>query len=392
MVNADVKLLLVSDDPGQAEDIASRVTGMFPQYLHIHPEEVRREIGRLQPDIVLLHERKDGSGISLLPLIKREVSDVLIVYLAERRDPILTRDVNRAGAFDILFLPEEINALEDVLNRALKAWQAGGGNKEAAATFTWGRGQVITFTSGKGGCGRSLLASTLAQTLMLESTAGVLLVDLNLQYGGLETYLGVEGDRNLHDLTPVLQELNDNHIRSVTVVEPHSQVEVLVSPADAEIGEQIGEEHVERLLRAARLYYDYILVDLPTEMTPLSCVALEEADRIFYVMTPDAPSFRIFSRVLDLYAKVNIDPTDRLEVLLNRVSRDSELDAKDVQQHFGYPVVGRFQDDAKRIQQAINRGNPLRKSRRERGLSPFVRDVQKLARFLLAQQSGKSAS
>jgi pilus assembly protein CpaE len=391
-LNADVKLLLISEDPAYAQDIAARVKGMFPQHLHIHPDEVRHEISRLQPDIVLLHERKDGSGIALIPLIKREVSDALIIYLAERRDPIRARDVNRAGAFDLLFLPEEINALEDVLGRALRAWQLGSGSREAAAEFAWGRGQVIAFTSGKGGCGRSLLASTLAQTLMLESTVGVLLVDLNLQYGGVETYLGVENDRTLYDLTPVLQELNDNHIRSVTVVEPHSQVEVLVSPADAEIGEQIGEEHVERLLRAARLYYDYILVDLPTEMTPISYTALEEADRIFYVMTPDALSFRIFSRVLDLYAKINVDPTDRLEVLLNRVSRDSELDARDVQQHFGFPVAGIFQEDFKRIQQAINRGHPLRTSRRERGLSPFARDVQKLARALLAQQSGRSAS
>ncbi|MBN2909251.1 hypothetical protein JQC72_06910 [Polycladomyces sp. WAk] len=36
-------------------------------------------------------------------------------------------------------------------------------------------------------------------------------------------------------------------------------------PADAEIAEQIAEEHVERVLQAARLYYDYILVDLLTE-------------------------------------------------------------------------------------------------------------------------------
>src|SRR5690606_24334596 len=120
-----------------------------PQHLHIHPDEVRHEISRLQPDIVLLHERKDGSGIALIPLIKREVSDALIIYLAERRDPIRARDVNRAGAFDLLFLPEEINALEDVLGRALRAWQLGSGSREAAAEFSWGRGQVVAFTSGK---------------------------------------------------------------------------------------------------------------------------------------------------------------------------------------------------------------------------------------------------
>ncbi|MEW8987227.1 MAG: hypothetical protein AB2401_09545, partial [Bacillus sp. (in: firmicutes)] len=65
-MKADVKLLLISEDPAHAQDIAARVKGMFPQYLHIHPEEVRREISRLQPDIVLLHERKDGSGIALI--------------------------------------------------------------------------------------------------------------------------------------------------------------------------------------------------------------------------------------------------------------------------------------------------------------------------------------
>ncbi|BCU80325.1 hypothetical protein JIR001_01080 [Polycladomyces abyssicola] len=390
-MSAEIKLLVVTEEPAQAEDIQSRVGNQFPQFLHIHPSEVRREIARLQPDIVLLHEMKDGSGIQLIPYISREVSDVFIIYLTERRDPVRTRDVSRAGAFDVLFLPDEITALEDVLSRAVKAHQAKEYRSEASASFTWGRGQIISFYSGKGGCGRSLISSTLAQTLQLDSTSGVLLVDLNLQYGGLESYLNIESDRSIYDLTPVLEELNDNHIRNVTVVEPYSQVEVLTSPADAEIADQVTEDHVERLLRAARLYYDYILVDLPTEMSTLTFTALEESDKLFYVMNPDSVSMRIFGRVLDLFGKIGVDTSDRLEVILNRISRDYELNAKTVQQHFPYPVIGEIHEDTKRLQQMINRGTPLRTSRRERGLSVFARDIQKIAKRLLSQQAGKTA-
>jgi pilus assembly protein CpaE len=388
----DAKLLVVTEDHTQAEDIRNRVGQTFPQLLHIMPNEVRREISRLQPDLVVLHETKDGMGLQLLPYIAREVPDALVVFLTERRDPIRTRDANRSGAFDILFLPDEITALEDVLNRAVKVLQEKNVKRDTTTAFTWGRGNVITFYSGKGGCGRSLIAATLAQTLQLDSTSGVLLVDLNLQYGGLETYMNVNSDRSLYDLTPVLNELNDNHIRSVTVVEPNSQVELLASPADAEIAEQITEEHVERVLRAARLYYDYILVDLPTEMTTLSYTALEEADHLFYVLTPDAPAMRTLGRVLDLFDKIGVDPTDRLELILNRISRDSEISAKDVRQHFPYPVIGELHEDAKKIQQFINRGKPIRKSRKERGLPVFARDIQKLAGVLLGKNADKSAS
>ncbi|PTX55271.1 pilus assembly protein CpaE [Melghirimyces profundicolus] len=392
-MSTDVKLLIVSEEVNLAEDIRARVSNTFPNNQYLSAREVKREIVRIQPDIVLLHEPKDESGLQLLHYIKNELTTTWVIYLTESRDPIRARDVNRAGAFDILFLPDEIMALSDVLNRAVKAKEAKQkAVSEGTASFSWGRGQVITFYGGRGGCGRSLVASTLAQTIQLDSNSSVLLVDLNLQYGGIETYMNVENSRSIYDLTPVLQELNDNHIRNVTSIERNSQVEVLVSPCDAEIAEQVTEEHIQRLLRAARLYYDYILVDLPISMNTMVYSALEEADRMFYVMTPDAPSLRILNRVMELFNKLGVDPRDRFEILLNRISRDRELTSKDVKQYFEYPIVAEIREDTKKVQQMINRGKPLRASRRERGLTIFSKDIQKLARWLLTQDSSRSVS
>ncbi|SMO80534.1 AAA family ATPase [Melghirimyces algeriensis] len=389
-MGAQEKVLIVSDDTTLTEDLRSKITNEFPQIQSIESHEVRREIVRLKPDIVLLHEPQEGTSIQLLPYISKEVPDAVTIFLTERRDPVRTRDVNRAGAFDILFLPDEIHALDDVLVQAVKALQSKSAQEEAAAAFSWAQGQVVSFYSGKGGSGRSLTASTLAQTIGLDSNASVLLVDLNLQFGGLETILKIDTGRHIFDLDPVLNELNDNHIRSVTAVEERSQIEVLPSPKNAEIAEQITEDHVQRLLRTARLYYDYILVDLPTEMTTVSYTVLEESDYIFYVMIPDMLSMSVFRTVLDLFSKLGIDPNDRLQMVLNRISRDTEIGHKDVNRHFLFPVIANLRDDTKRIQQLINQGKLVRNSRKERGIPVYARDVQKLASWLLKQQTSQT--
>ena len=390
-MSENIKLLIIDEESHHAEDLLSRVAHAFPHHLSIEPSEVKREIVRLEPDLIVLQEpKRDDMGLQLFHYIANELPDAQIVYLTHKRDPIRARDVNRSGAFDILFMPDEVTALGDVLQRAVKL--AKHKAKKEADGFTWGRGQVMTFYSGKGGCGRSLVSGALAQTLQLDSNSSVLLVDLNLHYGGLETYLDIEHERSIFDLTPVLKELNDNHIRNVTAIETRSQMEVLLSPRDAEIAEQVSEEHVQRLLRTARLYYDYILVDLPTEIDQTVFSAIEEADRIFYVMTPDAPSIRTLGQVLNLFSKINVDPTGRMELILNRITRDHELRAKDVKQHFDYPIIGELREDTKRVQQAINKGNPLRTGRREGTGSILVKDIQKMAGVLLEQQSDRSVS
>lgn len=392
-MSKDIKLLIVDEDEGHAQEIIGRVANMFPQHMHITPPEVRREIARLEPNIVILQEPHDDSGLQLLHYIANELSGTLVIYLTNHRDPVKARDVNRAGAFDVLFMPDEITALGDVLTRSVKALEVQQKVKsEVSGGFSWGRGQVATFYSGKGGCGRSIIAATLAQTLQMDSNSSVLLVDLNLQYGGVETYLNIDHSRSIYDLTPVLKELNDNHIRNVTAIETTSHMEVLVSPRDAEIAEHLTEEHVQRLLRAARLYYDYILVDLPTEMTAISYAALEEADRMYYVMTPDSPSIRTFGQVMQLFDKIGVDPTERLEIIVNRLRKETELREKDIKQHFSYPIVAELREDGKLVQQSINRGVPLRTSRKEKKSSIFLKDIKKLAGSLLSQQSKRSAS
>jgi pilus assembly protein CpaE len=127
-------------------------------------------------------------------------------------------------------------------------------------------------------------------------------------------------------------------------------------------------------------------------MNAISYAALEEADRMFYIMTPDSPSIRTFGQVLQLFDKISVDPTGRLELILNRIRKETELREKDIKQHFDFPIVAELREDAKRVQQSINRGIPLRTGQREKKSSVFLKDIKKLADFLLNQKSKRSAS
>lgn len=189
---------------------------------------------------------------------------------------------------------------------------------------------------------------------------------MNLQFGGAETFLGTETTRSLIDLKSVIHEINENHIRNVTEKEPHSKLELLISPRDAELAEHIDEEYIIRLLRACRRSYDFIIIDLPSVMDENTYTVLEESDRIFYVMSLDTPSIRVFKYVDEVFNRLGVQTNERLEIIINEVGRENELTKKDLERFIDYPITAQIRRDIKGVQAAVNQGQPIRKEPKEK--------------------------
>lgn len=381
-MGTESSILLVSDDKQISEQIIQQALQMYPNFTQATPLEVKKEIDRLSPDVVLLVNPDDESGIELVQYIHSEYPSIIIVFLAKGQDFLLLRDASRAGATDFFVLPDEMSQFSDRLERILliakeqSAALEGNGNNQQGG-LRRGRGQIYSFYSGKGGSGSTLLSSTFAQTLKLESTAQVLYIDMNLQFGGAEMYLGIESNRSLADLKPVINELNENHIRNVSEKEPYSKMEILLSPRDAEIAEGLSEDFFTKLLRASRRSYDFVIVDLPTNMTTTTVVALEEADQIYYVMNLDSPSFKVYKHVEDLFKRLGMDTEGRLHIVVNQKGRENELTPSDVKNLIGLPVVAEIKRDIKGVQSFVNKGEPLRKATKEKKLIPVAKDIRK---------------
>ncbi|MFC4558659.1 CpaE family protein [Virgibacillus kekensis] len=321
------------------------------------------------------------SPLDLVQIVLAEHPKAAIVFINDTQDFDLLRDLTKIGVTNYFVLPVEEEMLKESLNNLIETRLQG--ELGSSEVFKRGGGSVFTFYSGKGGSGKSLLSTVFAQTLKLESTAKVLYIDLNLQYGGAETFLGLESNRSIIDLIPVIHELNEHHLRNIAEKESHSGLDVLVSPRDAEMAEKIDQEFILRLMRASKRSYDFIIVDVPTWMEERVYTALEESEKIYYVMNLDTVAIRVLKNVETLYQQLGINAADRMELVINFAGKDNELTKKDIERFVSYPVASEIRRDLKGVQSLINQGVPLRKEPKEKKLIPVAKDVQKWVRYML---------
>lgn len=380
-MNSDIKILIVSEQ----KNVVNQLMTLLSEYKSvatIEPMDVTKEIDRLAPDLVFLVQQNEDSSVELIQYIHNVNPLTVIIFIAQDQDFGLLRNVTRAGAIDFFVFPDETSLLssrfQGILN-SLEERKKHENEVAATATFKKGRGKIYSFYSARGGSGKTLLASTFAQALKFESTAQVLLIDLNLQYGGVETILSIESSRSLADLKPVIQELNENHILNVSEKEKYSKMDILLSPADAEVAETLSDEFVTKLLRNCRRSYDFVVVDLPSTMNGLTYTALEEADKIYYVLNLDTPSIHLLKKFEELAFRLGIDFEERLELICNQVGRDNEISDKDIEKLVTQNISAKIRRDFKGVQAAINKGEPIRKEATSKKLIPFAKDVRKWA-------------
>ncbi|RHW39917.1 response regulator [Lysinibacillus yapensis] len=381
-----LNILLVSDDPVLREQLNTIAETTEEHVLSATSADAIREMNRETRDIVLMTQPDSDIAIDLVQSIRQINPSVLIIFIADRTDFVLLRNMMRAGVDEFFVFPEETSLFTSRFPTTVKNYSIKKNSREtekAAISFGRGRGQIFSVYSGKGGTGKSIISSSLAQTLKLESTAEVILIDLNGQYGGIESMFSIETNRSIADLLPVIEELNESHIRNVSKTEEHSKLEILVSPIDAEVSESLGEDFVAKLLRTSRRAFDYVIVDLPSSMNGKSITAMEESDKIFYILTPDTPSLKVLKHYEELSARLGMNLLGKMEIILNFMSKENEVQEKDLKNVLRYPIAAVLRKDVKGLQPFLNKGEPVRKNIKERKLIPFAKDIRKFSREIL---------
>ncbi|MEO4054196.1 AAA family ATPase [Solibacillus sp. CAU 1738] len=380
-----LNILIVSDNSVQVQQLTTIAESTDEIVLAATTTDAIREMNRETRDIVIMTQPETDMAIEMVQLMRQINPLVLIIFIAQETDFVLLRNMMRAGVDEFFVFPEETSLFTSRFSTTVKNYAIKKNSREngMSISFGRGRGQIFSFYSGKGGSGRTVTSSVLAQTLKLESTAEVILIDLNGQYGGIESMFSIESNRSLADLLPVIEELNESHIRNVSKTEQHSKLEILISPNDAEVAESLGDEFVAKLLRISRRAFDYVIVDLPAMLSGPVITAMEESDKIFYVLTPDTPSLKVLKQYEDLSARIGVNLMDRMEVILNFISKENEVQQKDLKQILKFPIAAALRKDVKGLQPFINKGEPVRKLAKERKLIPFAKDVRKLTHEIL---------
>jgi pilus assembly protein CpaE len=243
------------------------------------------------------------------------------------------------------------------------------------------RSSVIALYSPRGGAGTSTIATNLAVTLAREvPQTRTVLVDFNPQFSTTAALLGVKPERTILDLVPFIDDLGTSSAIISNVLTPHSSGLRLLAAPPLHVGGFMSADAAASILLALRRAFGFVVIDLPSQIDETTLAALERADHLLHVLTPDVLAVQAARTAFDVFAQRGI-PADSIGMVINRTNKRLEIQPRDLRQLFPYAVRAEIPADFYGIEGPLSLGQTLDESGAE---CPSYKAIRQLAQTLIA--------
>lgn len=330
-------------------------------------DQLYDEIVRLKPSAALITlDTNPEQGIEFIKRLASEKPAMTIISAARTDSADLVLRSLRAGARDFLRIPIVQDELKTILDRA-------GEFAADQEEIPKKKGRMISVFSSKGGCGTSFLATNLAAAM----SGKTVLVDLNLQAGDLPLFLGVDPKYSIADMAENRARLDESLVGSF--ITPYSSsLSLLAAPKEVDAADDVEAEHIFEVLQRLRESYELVVLDPQHTFDAITLAALDQSDEIVLVLTLDIPAIRSTQRALEIFDRLGY-PRKKIRVVVNRWSKQIDLDLQQVEKFLGEAVTGFIPSDYQTAVTSINLGQPLVQSDSN---SKIAHEIRRLAKII----------
>lgn len=298
--------------------------------------------------------------------------EISILLVADVHHDLVMRAM-RAGIRDVIEADIPAQELQAVLERACLASASRRRGLGSATEFQRERGKVIAVTSPKGGVGKTTIATNLAVGLGKIAPMGVVIVDLDLQFGDVASGLLLEPEQSITDAVRGAATQDSMVLKAYLTLHP-AGIYVLCAPKTPAESDYITADQVSRLLDQLATEFKYVVVDTAPGLGEHCLATLELATDGVWVCGMDVPSIRGLSKSLAVLRELQLLPQGR-HTVLNFADRKSGISVQDVEATIGVPVDAVI-PRSRTLPFSTNRGIPvLQGSSREvasKGLKKLV--------------------
>jgi pilus assembly protein CpaE len=218
--------------------------------------------------------------------------------------------------------------------------------------------QTISVTGAKGGVGKTTLSTNLAVALTRQAPGQAVLIDLYSQFGDVPTMLNMHPRRTLADLVPATEEMDTQLVEEH--LETHSSgLKVGIGSVQPQPLDLFTTRFLEQLTGILKRQYRYIVVDVPPILHAGTLYMLAHSHTVLLVanlfdLTTAGDTKKMLEAVKGSYV-----PPERLRVVLNRVSKENQLQVSEVEKAFGQCVIGQVPNDGRIVPNSVNQGVPF---------------------------------
>lgn len=370
----EIKSLLICPDRSQAAElirlVSERAPAVIAHYGYPSGADLIGLLTRPRPGLCFLDAESDReTALRLIAEISARAPGLPVVALLAGNNPDLILRCLRQGASEFLIRPFSREQLEAVWERVARPRLA----VEPAGEKL---GRLLCVAPGKGACGATSTASTLAFQLKRSGKSKVLLADLDPLTGTIAFTLKLKSSYSFLDALTHAERLDADLWK--VLVNPCHGVDVLLSPEEP-MGS--GEDwDPTGLLNFCRRTYDVTVVDAGGVFGEWNLSLARLADELLLVTTNELPALHATQRAISHLEESGLN-RERLRVVVNRYSPERGLTPESIETALECPVFHTLLSDQESLQKALMDGKPVAPGSR------FGKSVSALA----ARLSGEAA-
>jgi pilus assembly protein CpaE len=346
-----IRAIILNTDEDYAVELRSKllaIEGMKVVAEIDEPVLFDSAIKQFSAELVVVNlDPNPEASIQTATQIIEHYPDLTLFAVSESDNPQLILQAMRSGFREFLLRPIDEQQLIDAVNRI---------NKTTSTQPQTGK--LICVVGAVGGIGSTTLATNLGCELATMAEKSAVIVDLDLCFGHVATFLDLSPQFNIGDLCLTLDAIDPAMIEKA-LLKHNCGASVLSRPAHFVQAQQISAANIATLINALCNMFSYVICDGPARNDAIKPSVLDLADTTLITTNLTVPAIRNIDRVLQEMAREGYN-LDRNQLVLSRYSHDhNSLSIEDVEQSLNRKIVFTIPEETKVVSAAINTGQPL---------------------------------
>lgn len=353
------RILVIDDEPINHQLVARALVAL--QWEVHFAEDGKSGISQarsLKPDIIITDVMMpDMDGYEVARILRREpqfAATPILVLTAQSglQDKLKSFEV---GADDHLTKPFDAAELVVRVTALLRRVEAVKSSRIEVPAGEAAR--MIAVHSLRGGTGSSTLAVNLAIGLFSLWREPAILLDLTMTAGQVALMLNMTLKRTWADIAHFTANDLDMDSLSSIISGHESGIHFIAAPTFPSEAETLRAETMGAALHLIKGQYEYVVADLPHDFSEAAIQALDVADIILMVASPDMASIRAVTAALDTYDKLGYDQ-EKIKLVLSAIFPHSSLTKEKIETALRMPALATIPYVQDLFVDAINLGQP----------------------------------
>ena len=340
--------------------------------------------------VAIAMDQEDEENLSVISDIVTSAKErkIKVLVIAEEVSPIALHQLLKIGAQEFVPYPLPDGALHDAIERMRKLAAMGDmadvpDEMRTKIKATGDRDGVVLAVQGlAGGTGSSTFAVNLAWELSgLEDgdeQVRVCLIDFDLQFGSISTYLDLPRREAVLELLQGTYSMDSDSFMQALLTF-NDRLHVLTAPSELIPLDMLSQQDVEKIVEVARTNFDYVVVDMPQSVVMWTETVLNAAHVFFATTELDMRSAQNTLRMIRALKSEEL-PVQKLRYVLNRAPKFTDLTGKSrvkrMAESLDIKIELLMPDGGKQVVQSNDHGLPLSEVAAK---NPLRKEIEKLA-------------